>query len=230
MKKKRLKSEGHCKLCGQNVEGGKISGHLLKCREKLLGNDEEKPVRMMQLSVEGAYDSVYWMQIAVWDGAKLSEIDSFLRNVWLECCGHLSMFRINGETYDSNPETDDGFSFGKPGHSMSVKLHNILEIGTIFEHEYDFGSTTHLKLEVLDIFSASKPKRPLILFAHNLQPKIKCEMCNNIATQICAQCAYDFLCFCDKCAPKHECGEEMMMPLVNSPRTGICGYCGPVNL
>ena len=44
---------------------------------------------------------------------------------------------------------------------------------------------------------------------------------------ICAQCIYeDKGCLCDACARSHECGEEMLLPLVNSPRAGVCGYTG----
>jgi hypothetical protein len=32
--------------------------------------------------------------------------------------------------------------------------------------------------------------------------------------------------YCDKCLTKHECGDEMSLPVVNSPRMGVCGYCG----
>ena len=31
---------------------------------------------------------------------------------------------------------------------------------------------------------------------------------------------------CDECAPKHKCGEDMLLPVVNSPRVGMCGYTG----
>lgn len=41
-------------------------------------------------------------------------------------------------------------------------------------------------------------------------------------------CLYtDNAAFCDACASKHECGEEMLSPIVDSPRTGVCGYIGP---
>lgn len=32
---------------------------------------------------------------------------------------------------------------------------------------------------------------------------------------------------CERCAEKHHCGDEMWLPVVNSPRTGMCGYTGP---
>jgi hypothetical protein len=32
--------------------------------------------------------------------------------------------------------------------------------------------------------------------------------------------------FCQDCLVEHECGEEMALPVVNSPRMGVCGYAG----
>ena len=31
---------------------------------------------------------------------------------------------------------------------------------------------------------------------------------------------------CDACAKEHACGEELLQPVVNSPRAGVCGYPG----
>ena len=45
---------------------------------------------------------------------------------------------------------------------------------------------------------------------------------------VCTECVFDdggWL--CETCAVKHECGEEMLLPVVNSPRVGMCGYTGP---
>ena len=49
----------------------------------------------------------------------------------------------------------------------------------------------------------------------------------NPATNICCHCIYDgdgWL--CDACLDKHECGEEMFLPVVNSPRVGVCAFEG----
>lgn len=31
---------------------------------------------------------------------------------------------------------------------------------------------------------------------------------------------------CESCAKNHECDEDMFLPVLNSPRTGVCGYTG----
>ncbi|MBV1730429.1 MAG: hypothetical protein KUA33_09465 [Methanobacterium sp.] len=61
------------------------------------------------------------------------------------------------------------------------------------------------------------------LLARNDPPLIACESCGKIGTQVCAECA---TWLCDECAHKHECGEDMLLPVVNSPRVGMCGYTG----
>ena len=55
--------------------------------------------------------------------------------------------------------------------------------------------------------------------------KGECRFCNKIATQTCSLCWEDY---CDKCIEAHKCGEDYVMPIVNSPRTGVCGYFGPL--
>jgi hypothetical protein len=58
--------------------------------------------------------------------------------------------------------------------------------------------------------------------ASNEPPLIFCEVCGEPATEVCAQCVYEgagWLC--------DACGEEMLLPVVNFPRVGMCGYTGP---
>jgi hypothetical protein len=68
----------------------------------------------------------------------------------------------------------------------------------------------------------------LKLLARNEPPAIRCSVCSNPATQLCLQCMDERACgLCDACASQYDCGEEMLVPLINSPRTGVCGYFGP---
>ena len=65
------------------------------------------------------------------------------------------------------------------------------------------------------------------ILARNDPPQIKCSKCDHLATRICTECIYeDAGWLCDDCAEDHKCGEEMLLPVVNSPRTGVCGYVG----
>ena len=67
------------------------------------------------------------------------------------------------------------------------------------------------------------------ILARNNPPEINCG-CGKDAEWVCAICLEENMgkdCyFCDECADEHECGEEMFLPVVNSPRMGVCGYEG----
>lgn len=65
------------------------------------------------------------------------------------------------------------------------------------------------------------------MLARNHPHEIECSYCGKPATHVCRECIYDdggWL--CDDCTEKHECGEEMLLPVVNSPRVGVCAYTG----
>jgi hypothetical protein len=150
----------------------------------------------------------------------LSKLDDFLRHTWLECCGHLSAFEIGGQRYSSEPMDQE--------MSMRAQFGKALQAGTKFFYEYDFGSTTALVLKVVALREQALPKGAVQLLARNEAPQVSCQRCRiRPATQICTRCARDgegWL--CEACAVAHECGDEMCLPVVNSPRVGVCGYTG----
>ena len=109
---------------------------------------------------------------------------------------------------------------------MGERLGKRLHPGVTLDYEYDFGSTTQLSLRVLDEYSFSLPQLKIRLLARNEPPDIPCAQCGKPATQVCVECEGGTP-MCDRCTAKHECGEEMLLPILNSPRAGVCGYCGP---
>ncbi len=150
------------------------------------------------------------MHLKTLGSARLRDLDTFLRGIWLECCGHMSSF--------SDKEGD---------FEMGEKLEDILIPGQQLIYEYDFGSTTELLLTVISEFQGTLKKGKVEILARNEAPRIKCSYCEKPATTICTECIYDnegWL--CEDCARKHDCDEEMFLPLVNSPRAGVCGYTG----
>ena len=111
---------------------------------------------------------------------------------------------------------------------LDKPLGSKLKPGVVFSHQYDFGSTTELALRVAGEHTAAALPGDLKLLARNEPPAILCSVCTKPATQLCQQCAEEGAAeFCDACAGQHDCGEEMLVPLINSPRTGVYGYCGP---
>jgi len=222
----RAKSVGACALCGAKFESSDMSKHLKACREKAAAPSGKKREKMFHVAVEGADGPEYWMHLEIPARATLEDLDGFLRDTWLECCGHLSAFEIGRKQY--MPEE----ALGEVGdESMDVALSDVLKPGMKLGYQYDFGSTTALVLRVVAEHEGGPPGRkdePVRVLARNDPPEIKCESCGKPAELVCPEC----LCegrgwLCKKCAKKHRCGDEMMLPVVNSPRVGVCGYCGP---
>ncbi len=216
-------TKGKCYFCDKIIGRTAMKKHLETCekRKEKIDKESQNKTHMFQLFVECSYGKDFWMHIGINTEKSLRLLDEFLREIWLECCGHLSMFTINGVEYSSDSET---------GKSMKVKLSKILHTGTKFSHEYDFGTPTELTLVVEKEYDTILPKdKSLEVLARNEIPEINCK-CGKKAEYICSICFYDepdgFL-LCKSCAKKHECGEEALLPIVNSPRAGVCGYEGP---
>ena len=222
----RQMSKGQCSLCGSTFAKSAMTKHLRSCRQKE-GNSETssggspRKARTFHLVVEGRHLPDYWMHLDVRADARLKMLDSVLREIWLECCGHMSAFTIGGQTYSVAPMADFG------DKSMTARLCDVLSPGMKFFHDYDFGTTTHLALKVVSQEERQVKGGPVRLLARNEPPSIPCMSCGKTATQVCTDCLWSgggWLCY--ECAAEHECGEEMLLPVVNSPRVGMCGYTG----
>lgn len=226
-------TKGRCNLCGAAYNRAGMSKHLAACAPKHFA---EKPTASVPpklvylLVISGAHRPDYWIHVAVPGAATFNDLDRFLRDLWLECCGHLSQFIVGGTYYvDEETLRDDLYSFlsFREDRPMRTRLDKVLKNGLEFTHEYDMGTTTTLKLKVLSTFEARVRKDDIILLARNDPPEILCEECGQPARFVCTECIYMGLGWlCEKCAKKHECGEEMLLPVVNSPRVGMCGYTG----
>lgn len=219
----KKQSKGTCELCKSSFSKGGMTKHLKSCILKNIASEgkQDRKRRSFHIVVMGYYEPEYWMHLAIPADTKLETLDQFLRGIWLECCGHLSAFEINDMRYSVSPMAE----YDEIG--MNKKIGDILGPGNIFHHEYDFGSTTELGLKVVSEFNANIKGKPIKILVRNDAPEIKCEKCGKMATQVCCQCICEGAGWlCDDCAQDHECGEDMMLPAVNSPRVGVCGYCG----
>ena len=222
-------SKGTCNLCARTFSKNMMTRHLKSCPESTdvtqatASGRSRGPTKGFHLLVEGRYAPEYWMHLRVPAGMKLSKLDDFLRATWLECCGHLSAFRIDGRSYSVMPM--DEFDERNMNHAMEKVLYPDIK----FFHEYDFGTTTELTLRVLSEEEFKAPAKAINVLARNTPPEFSCMSCQNPATQLCVECSWEeegesFL--CGKCTAQHECSEEMFLPVVNSPRVGMCGYEG----
>lgn len=235
-----------CRLCGRMLGKRQMTNHLKACwkQHTVVAAGKATP-RWFHLVVEARYAPDYWLHLQAPANCTFGDLDGLLRAIWLECCGHLSAFEfpVQRKLYRraapldiaamveelvreaQQPFSDDAAS----GDAlMGQPLGGMLKPGAVFSHQYDFGTTTDLALRVVGEYAAPALRGAFKLLARNEPPAILCSVCAKPATQLCQQCAEDGVgVFCDACASRHDCGEKMLVPLINSPRTGVCGYCGP---
>ncbi len=220
-------SKGKCNLCGKTYSKSGMTRHLQSCTNKKTTTEPRAPgkklgkAESLVLSVEGRHNPQYWLYLEMPLKTKLADLDFFLRNIWLECCGHLSAFTIRGEHYGLEPDYD------YDDYDMDTYLSKVLSTGEYFTYEYDFGSTTELTLKVIGTATKIFPDSGIAVLARNDQPQYRCDYCDKIAVEICQECEYEGKgMLCEECAEKHPCGEDMLLPVVNSPRVGTCAYTG----
>ena len=111
---------------------------------------------------------------------------------------------------------------------MTSMIGTVFAVGKKFDYEYDFGSTTALWGEATGARVGSAGKKPVRLLARNDRIVWPCAKCKSPATIICPFCLDDGAClFCDEHAKAHACqDQDVYLPVVNSPRMGVCGYTG----
>ena len=225
-------TRGNCVFCGRELAKGGLSRHLPTCpkrQEAQATADATKRQRqtLYHLQAQDAWGAGYFLHLEMRGKATLKDLDEYLRAIWLECCGHLSSFKIAGARYDNTA----GLWGENEGPLMNaVKVSSIFQPGLELSYEYDFGTTSKLTIKVI-AEREGKPltEHPIFLMARNKFEPPACSVCGAPATWLCSECMYheDEKCeLCDEHAQEHE-HEEMVMALVNSPRTGMCGYDGP---
>lgn len=222
------KIKGKCKYCGKEYTWSYMNRHLSSCKarkERLAEESGSRRCGYFQLAICPKYNREYWMFIEIRENATLNDLDFFLRDIWLECCGHLSAFEIEGTLYESMPAKD--FFWDTPSKSMKHKLKDVLEKGMTIGYEYDFGSTTELVITVSNYRMGYQTKEKITILSRNNPHELVCSECGKPAVAVCPVCIWSgggYL--CEECSETHGCGEEVLLDVCNSPRMGVCGYCG----
>lgn len=213
---------------------------------------ERVPAFMIMVSV-----GPYWLVLLTPKLAKLHHLDRFLRRTWLECCGHLSYFDIREETYHcpsdltAKPTTSRSNRLEEDVKVMAdYHFQDLLKVGDSFSYTYDFDTSTWLDLEVIGE-STTPTAEEIFVLTRNRSPNFDCSQCSSslpnmehrYAVKACGWCG-DGL--CESCCDNHDCksqdedlssellqqpammGDTNIVPIYNSPRSGDCSYCGPI--
>lgn len=214
------RSKGTCTFCGRDMTRGGMARHLRACPEReaaieAANQTSRKKQAIYHLQVQDAWAGFFWLHLEMKGDAPLAALDSYLRAIWLECCGHLSQFYI-GDWSNEIP--------------MNRPVRQVFEEGMELTHVYDFGTSSESLVKVADV-RQGKPltEHPIYLMARNHAPEITCMECDNPAEWLCGECVYEQEsgALCEEHAKKHPHDYEYMLPVVNSPRMGMCGYAGP---
>lgn len=206
--------KGKCYYCNKELTEKTIKRHMKNCDEikkkiEELSNEDKKQRNQFMIAIKSReYKNEYCIYLSIDENLSLLHIDQFLRDVWLECCGHLSAFKIKGKIYRN--------------HSLDTRIKDILAANEKFEYEYDFGSTTELILEVVDIIKVPVSFSQIEIIARNNEVTHYCEICNSEAQYFNYE---NYQWECKKCIDKNN---DMISKFdyCNSPRDGVCCYGG----
>ncbi|MDZ4759109.1 MAG: hypothetical protein SGJ10_13365 [Bacteroidota bacterium] len=208
-----LISEGKCLFCEAVFPQKEIGKHLAKHLAEMQKADVKKSVASychIQIEIGEMF-----LQILAKSDTEMEEIGVFLRNIWLEFCGHMSGF----DHKDFEIEMED-------------LVETVFENRTKLSYDYDYGTTTSVFLKGLKKYSLFF-KESIILLSRNEPLNLMCATCNKEpAVFLCSTCYWkQYAFYCKKCSTKHkkvcdDFADYSKMPVVNSPRMGQCGYEG----
>jgi len=216
-------SKGTCSYCGEEIAKSGVTKYLSACpkRQAIIEKAEEKKAAsesLYHLRVQDMWRSEFWLDLEMSGSRTLEDLDAYLRAIWLECCGHLSQFSVGGWRGKEIPK--------------NRRIGEIFQREVELTHIYDFGTSSETLIKSAGT-REGKPttSHPIALMARNLLPEARCIECQQPAAWLCMECLTEedtWGTLCDKHAPTHaheNYGEPI--PLVNSPRLGMCGYDGP---
>lgn len=216
-------SKGACVYCAGEITRSGATKHLNACpnRRSVIATAEKTKAAdetLHHLRAQDAGMCEFWLDLEMRGSCTLEELDFYLRGIWLECCGHASRFSIGGWRGEEIPKKSTINKALRPGKTLT--------------HIYDFGTESKTLITPVKT-RVGKPttKHPIALMARNLMPEVFCLECGRPASFLCIECQIEddtsgWLCDIHARNHRHdEYGDPI--PLVNSPRLGLCGYDGP---
>jgi hypothetical protein len=216
-------TKGKCAFCRQEIAKVSATKHGSACAPwqaaiAVAESSKRKSETLCHLRVQAQGQPQFWLNLEMRGTSTLKDLDHYLREIWLECCGHMSQFSYGG--------------WRGPEIAKSSTIVKALENQAELTHIYDFGTQS---VSLIKMVGERKGKpltpHPVTLLIRNVPPVYECQVCQQPAVCLCMECVYEDGAagtLCERHAENHpheQYGEPM--PLVNSPRVGLCGYDGP---
>ncbi len=220
---RKKQSRGNCAFCNREMTHGGLSRHLVSCpkrREAIAAAQDGQSSTLYHLAVGDAYDRNFWLHLEINGRSTLHDLDHYLREIWLECCGHMSQFSVGGWRGDEIP--------------MTHTIGSVFAFDDKVTHIYDFGSSSETLIEaVREREGRPLTDKPIYLMARSNMPDTVCAECDAAAGWYCVDCLIEqgeWITLCEKHCAEHDHDEYGgTVPLINSPRVGVCGYDGPAD-
>jgi hypothetical protein len=98
-----MKLSGPCSLCDKIYSKNYFTRHILSCTKKISGDKKGYIVCVR--------DRVFWLYMYLPKNIYLSDLDKYIRDIWTECCDHVSLFIINKKIYSSAKNWEENLPF-----------------------------------------------------------------------------------------------------------------------
>ena len=201
-----------CLICHRVFSTNKFLRHLGSCIPKHMDAGEAVHVLTRVRSDDFGHFAYFLSPGSM----TLDDLDDVLRSFWLNCCNkHLSAFFIKKEELP-----------------IDLELREFQPKSTL-DYMYDFAHTTYLRVEILKFFTLQPGSDDLFwLLGRNEPFEYTCDICNKgkavqLIPERLGQGFFCQTCFAQSVYSDDEYEEEYCLPVVNSPRMGVCDYMGP---
>lgn len=219
-----------CQICNKKFGCRQIFDHRQQCLSDL---HQDKNGYLISMFSHGITGETYELHIIVNKKCKLQHLDNYLREIWCECCNHLSIFELYVDS-DVITTSDNKkkkiklvpFSMELPKKDMIAKY----GIGSKIIYTYDMGSTTTIYIQIGGELNGKKKNNDVEIVYRNNKPLIKCDKCSKkarffkIDIPLCKLCGKKSNKDNDSKSCDSDDDDDDLLKIVNSPRTGVCGY------
>ncbi|MBN1167848.1 MAG: hypothetical protein JXA44_12070 [Methanospirillaceae archaeon] len=205
-------SPGTCFICKKKVTGDTIEDHLPECIPSANWPHHKESGYLIRIMDRD--NRRFWLILLASPDATLADLDHLIRDVWVECCDHLSSFSIGICSFSSHRE-DEG---------MNIYIRDVLLPGEDGTYRYDYGSPTRLRISILSPTHYYPKDRQLVLLGQNTKAKHRCKICKADAAYAYKK-RYDERTqyYCQKCLDLQLIDSDYCWYAGNSPRAGVCG-------